>query len=49
MTTSEVIKLQRLLGVPQDGIVDKRTNQALKLFRRKVRKHSINIIFNNNE
>ena len=48
MTTSEVIKIQRILGLPQDGIAGKKTSQALKLFKikRQVRMKSINIIFN---
>ena len=53
MTTSEVIKIQRLLGLmsspnslQQDGIIGKKTSHALKLFKRQVRKNSINIIFN---
>jgi len=48
MTTSEVIKIQRLLGLPQDGIVGKKTSHAINLFmlKRKIRMKSINIIFN---
>lgn len=46
MTTSEVIKIQKLLGLPQDGIVGKKTSHALKLIKTRVRKNSINIIFN---
>ena len=46
MTKSELIKIQKLLGVTQDGIVGKQTSHALKLFKKQVRMKSINIIFN---
>ena len=46
MTTSEVIKLQRLLGLKQDGIEGRAYEAAIKRYKRHIRMKSINIIFN---
>lgn len=47
MTKSEVIKIQRLLGLPQDGILGKKTAHTINLFmiKRRIRMKSIENIF----
>ena len=46
MTKSEIIKLQRLLGLPQDGIAGRAYEAAIKRYKRQIRMKSIHIIFN---
>ena len=45
MDKNEIIKLQKLLGIPQDGIVSKETSKYTRLWRRTIRKKSINKMF----
>lgn len=48
MDTKEIIKIQRLLGLPQDGIIGKKTSRFTKLIKTIIRKESINKIFKQN-
>ena len=51
MTKSEVIKIQRLLGLPQDGILGKKTAHTINLFmiKRRIRMKSIENIFDDDK
>lgn len=49
MSKVEVVKLQKVLGLPADGIMGERTRAYIRHFRNKLRKHKIDEIFRNDK